>query len=70
MQYWDNGDGTFTVKAWEIFYADHSSKLVYTQKIALDEWSSPNGRLMELRLLVRDHRPAIGTEIARPGTGA
>lgn len=70
MEFWNNGDGTFTVKAWEITYADRAPKLVYTQKIAVDEWSSPAGRMMELRLLVRDHRPAVGTEISRPGMEA
>lgn len=68
MAYWNNGDGTFTVRAWEVtFKGDHPGYLVYTQKIALDKFAEPGALEMNLRLLVRNHRPAVGVEITRPG---
>lgn len=66
MEYWDNSDGTFTVKAWLVTYANQPPKLVYTHSDAFNEWCSPGGLRMDLRLVVRDHRPAIGTEIRKP----
>lgn len=66
MTYWDNGDGTFTVRSWEITYADRPCDLVYTQKIALDRFARLNATEMNLRLQVRRNRPGMGVEIARP----
>lgn len=71
MQYWNNGDGTFTVRAYEVTYSDNTpSKLVYTHAIAYREWTRDNGDTMTMRLLTRDHRPAIGVEIPVPGSKA
>ena len=70
MTYWDNGNGTFTVRSWEIIYTDRPLDLVYTQKIALDRFARLDATEMNLRLQIRKARPAIGVEIVRPGTEA
>lgn len=68
MKYWDNKDGTFTVVAYEVTYSDGTpTKTVYTHAIAYREWAWTGACVgMERKLLTRDHRPAVGTEVVKP----
>ena len=41
------------VQAWRVTFTDRPVMLVYTQSIALDFWSQPNGLKMEALTIVR-----------------